>query len=126
MAKTGQNAKTSRSKVEEYVEYDNFLQMREINAGDKIERMREISLQLDALNAEWDELQAELEPALIVEGQKAVRCGRLLLVQCDGRSPDRISQEMLLAHAVDPEAILASTIPGKAYTYLQVKEEKEG
>lgn len=70
-------------------------------------------------------LKVEIEAALMVAGEKRLRVDNLMAVQCNGSTASRLDAKMLVSAGVDADIIVACTVPGTKYTYIQVKEKNE-
>lgn len=70
-------------------------------------------------------LSKEIEPLLLVVGEKRLAVGGLVAVQCNGSTASTLSKEKLLEKGVDPAIIAAAIVPGKSYTYIQVIKKEE-
>lgn len=70
-------------------------------------------------------LKVQIEPLLLLVGQKRVAVDDMMAVQCNGSTASTLSKEKLLEKGVDPAIIAAAIVPGRQYTYIQVIKKEE-
>lgn len=76
------------------------------------------------LEAEIRELDDHLNPLLGAVGVGSVRVGNLTVKRVDSTSPSKLDKQLLLEHGVAADTIVACTVPGKPYSYVQTVEDK--
>lgn len=103
-------------------DWRSFPELAEIEFDAKCKRYRAIVEQAKELETEKKKLGVEIEVALMVVGKKSVAVGDTFAVSCNGRTAGSLSKSLLLEAGVDASIIQDCTLPGREYTYVQVKK----
>lgn len=70
-------------------------------------------------------IAAKLEPYLVMAEVDKVLCGGLVVVRCYGHGPSSINKQFLLEAGVPADVLAEAVVPGKPYTYIQVRRPED-
>ena len=108
----------------------NFLEADVLEGTDFDEKVREYRKwheQETEAKKKKKELGPEIESLLLIAEHKSLGVDDLIAVQCNGSTASYIDGTLLVQMGVDADIVRQCTIPGKQYSYIQVRRlgEKE-
>lgn len=106
-------------------EWSSIPLLRDVGFNALVEEHRALSDAIDKAESRKKELAQEIEPYLMAAGVKSVKVGALVATQCNGAGASKIDAHLLIEEGVSADVISKCTVPGKEYTYVQVKRGKE-
>lgn len=105
----------TKEEVKIWSDYPTLGQM-EFNT--KITRRRELSALVKQAEAELDELNKDLQAAMVVSGVSKVLWNGMVASIRGGRSAAKIDGKLLVTNGVDADVVKECTVPGTAYSYF--------
>ena len=82
--------------------------------------------QIELLEDQKKKIGAEIEGYMAMADEKRLQVLGFHVALCNGRTGAKIDGRLLVEAGVSTEVVERCTIPGKEYTYIQVKEAKSG
>lgn len=93
--------------------------------GVKVQRRIELKRLMDEAEVELASINSDIEAALIITEHKGVKLGNYVITHCNGRTAAKFSNELAVEKGLDADVVKECWVPGREYTYVQIKEEKE-
>lgn len=92
---------------------------------DLCNQMEKLDTEIKFRESKLAEIKEQIDVALAVAGTEKVEWEGRPVQRITKRAASRVDAQLLLQHSVDPKVILACTVPGAEYSYIQMGKAKK-